>query len=185
MNYVAIGAMAVIGWLFGTSGFGKTRSASARNDLRASLRALTWLPKRVVGPILVTLSLAEIVLALGCTAAIPASVLRLAGHRAFALTMLSSAGALLAILTAGVAAVLHSGEPARCACFGRDKRPISQVHLIRNALSLLSAVVGVSALAQSPGKPIEAAAGTVAVAVGVILSLILVNLDDMVALFQP
>jgi Methylamine utilisation protein MauE len=185
VNYLAVGAMATLGWLFGTSGLSKTRTAAARNDLRISLRALTWLPKQAVGPVAATLSLAEIALALGCAVAIAASILRLPGHRAFALTALVSASALVAILTVGVGATLRSGEPARCACFGRDERPISRVHLLRNALLLLIAIAGVGALARSPGEPIDAASGALAVAVGVILSVILVNLDDIVTLFKP
>jgi hypothetical protein len=185
MNYFTIGAMAVLGGLFGVPGFAKTRTATARSDLRESLGALTWLPKRLVGPASATLSLTEIALALGCTTAIPAALLRLPGHRAFALAVLASAGALLTILTAGVGGALRSSEPVHCTCFGRDERPISRVHLVRNALCLVIAVAGVSALARSPGKPIDAATGALAVAVGVVLSVILISLDDIVALLQP
>jgi hypothetical protein len=91
----------------------------------------------------------------------------------------------LAILTAGVGAALRSSEPVRCTCFGRDERPIGKVHLVRNGLCLLIAVAGVSALAYAPGKPIDAAAGVLAVAVGVVVSVIIINLDDIVTLLQP
>lgn len=88
-----------------------------------------------------------------------------------------AAALLTAGLTAGVAVVLRRGIEVRCACFGSSAGALAPVHLVRNAVLLVAALVG--------GYSAPGASPVVAVPAGVALALIVIRFEDLDFLFRP
>jgi hypothetical protein len=90
--------------------------------------------------------------------------------------------ALTLALVSGVAVALSRGTQAPCSCFGGSSgRPLGSAHLIRNIvlLALLAAGLAVSVLQRDrPGL----ADSLLAVAAGLVLSLLIIRWEDLVAL---
>lgn len=96
---------------------------------------------------------------------------------------LAAAGATLAAMTAGILAALRGGKRGTCRCFGASEAPLGRVHVVRNLLLITGAATGLAAAfagAESPAHPAGLALAAVVAAVGI---LIVVRLDDLVALF--
>ncbi|HEX6356411.1 MauE/DoxX family redox-associated membrane protein [Actinophytocola sp.] len=92
--------------------------------------------------------------------------------------------ALLAAFTVAVAAALRRGETASCNCFGRSTVPLQPRHLVRNALLMAVAVVGlVAGLAGPAGAEVTGMA--LAGAAAVVLAVLVLNLDALADLFTP
>jgi hypothetical protein len=98
---------------------------------------------------------------------------------------LAGAGATLTVMTAGILAALRRGRRGTCRCFGASDTPLGRVHVVRNLFLITGAATGLAAgLAtagtESPAHPAGLALAAVVAAVGI---LIVVRLDDLVALF--
>ncbi|MBO3748317.1 hypothetical protein J5X84_19765 [Streptosporangiaceae bacterium NEAU-GS5] len=93
----------------------------------------------------------------------------------------AAAAALLTVFVAAQAATLARGEKnAPCACFGRSATPVGPVTLARDAALLAVALLGL--LAPPPdGSAME----IVAALAGFVLGLLVVAVEDIVALFSP
>ncbi|WP_407936533.1 MauE/DoxX family redox-associated membrane protein [Lentzea tibetensis] len=115
------------------------------------------------------------------TAAEAAAVVLLAlphtGSLGFAL-----AGLLLAAFVAGIVLGLRRGTTAPCRCFGASETPLGWPHVIRNAVLLCAAALG---LITGPAVPTEIGGIAVTAACAAIAGLAVVRLDDLVALFRP
>jgi hypothetical protein len=133
---------------YGWSAASKLRGGPAYRAFRDGLAATKLVSARRTGTVAAVLVAAETVVASLCAAALIMSVLTRPGAPAtFALrcTALACAAALTAVLTAGVATVVHRGVTAPCACFGsRGANPLSAVHVTRNACLLVVLIAGVT-----------------------------------------
>jgi methylamine utilization protein MauE len=104
-------------------------------------------------------------------------------------TRLGAAGPVLALLvltalTGGVVRAMTSDGPrVACACFGRTGRPLGLPHLVRNAVLLLAAGFASVSVGLDPVRA-EGGDLVVAVAVGVVLAVVVIGLDDIVDLFS-
>jgi hypothetical protein len=92
--------------------------------------------------------------------------------------------ALLAMFSGGIAAAVRRGVDASCHCFGGSSAPVGPQHLVRNAVLFAVAVGG---LVAGPARLAGPNRGglVVALAAAVVLAVLVVRLDDLVALFAP
>lgn len=94
------------------------------------------------------------------------------------------AGLLAVAFAAAVVAALRRGDRAPCNCFGVSARPVGGVHLVRNAVLVVVAGLGLAAGAVAAG-PVEAAGVAAAVVAGVVVAALVVRADDLAELFRP
>ncbi len=184
MVYVLVGLMAVLWLVFGVSAWSKVHSHAARRSFAGSLRPLGLLPDRLVAPVATAVTAGEILLTVGCTWAMLATV-ALPGERVVVVAVLAAAGLLLSVLTLGVGLALGRGANGRCACFGATERPLSRRHLVRNSLLLLIVAGGLAGVATAPPRPAQPAGVVLGLAAGLAAALVLIHLDDLAALFGP
>ena len=88
---------------------------------------------------------------------------------------------LLAAFTVALAAALRRGETAPCHCFGSGSTPLGRRHLVRNAVLLSIAALGLAFPTTSPPSAESLPAATIAIAA----ALIVIRFDDLVDLYQP
>jgi hypothetical protein len=88
---------------------------------------------------------------------------------------------LLAAFTVALAAALRRGETAPCHCFGSGGTPLGRRHLVRNAVLLSIAALGLAFPATSPPLAESLPAATIAIAAAVLV----IRFDDLVELYQP
>jgi hypothetical protein len=165
MPWAAAAAQGLLIVVFLASAAGKLRG---RRSLRAFASSLVSL--RLVGPG------AAVPVAAAVAAAEAGAAVLLVGTRTAGF---AAAVVLLSVLSLGVAVVLARGTAAPCRCFGASATPLSRRHLVRNALLTGAAVLGLAAPAGSPPGAL------LAVAAGVAAGVLVVVMDDLVALFAP
>src|SRR6266508_4237143 len=90
MVYVLVGLMAVLWLVFGVSAWSKVHSGAARRSFAGSLRPLGLLPDRLVAPVATAVTAGEILLTVGCTWAMLATV-ALPGERVVVVAFLAAA----------------------------------------------------------------------------------------------
>jgi hypothetical protein len=89
---------------------------------------------------------------------------------------------LLSAFTVAIAAALRRGETASCNCFGRSTTPMGVRHLVRNALLLTVAGIGlVSGVGGRTGA--EVPGMVLAGASAVVLAVLVLNLELLTDLF--
>ena len=175
--------------VYGTSAAAKLGSRRAYRSYRAGLGEARLVPARLLPAMAAALAAGETAVTAGLTAA--AVLTAVAGPGAVTVTAVSLSGAALltAILAAGVAVVVRRGTRARCACFGAASggsagRLLGRVHLVRN-LGLLAVVcAGLAADGVANDRPAPAGMVTAALA-GAVTAVLLVRLDDLIAVFTP
>lgn len=165
MSYLLVAARVLLGAVFAVSAASKARPADHR-AFRRTVRDWTGgrVPAAPAAAALVALEAAVPVL----LAVRPAAGLALAA-------------ALLAVFTAAIIVQLRRGSPAGCRCFGSTGAPVSSLHVVRNAVLLAVAVAGLAASGSSRWDGSIAAVGGLALLLGVLV----VRMDDLVALFGP
>jgi hypothetical protein len=94
---------------------------------------------------------------------------------------LALAAAVLAILTAGTGLAVARGADAPCQCFGVSASPLGRRHVVRDALLCAVAAVGSAAAGSGGAHPAGAA---LSLGTGLVVSLFIVFLDDLAALFN-
>jgi len=94
----------------------------------------------------------------------------------------AAAATLLAAFAGAHALALARGVPATCACFGRAASRVGALGLARTGLLFGASVVGILAPPAGSGGTAPALAA-LAVLAGCAVGLLLVNLEDVVALF--
>lgn len=177
-----VGILGMSAGVFATSAFAKLRSPPAYRDYRAGLRAMRLLPPGLLTGTAVTLVAVEAITACGLAAA--AGLLAAGASAAYPLSVLAVtvAAALTLVLVSGVAVALSRGVQAPCSCFGGSSvRPLGAAHLIRNIVLLVLLAAGLAASALQRGRP-GLGGAVVAVAAGLVLSLLIIRWDDLVAL---
>ncbi|MFC4059964.1 MauE/DoxX family redox-associated membrane protein [Planomonospora corallina] len=172
MEYVAIACGALLSTVFGVSGAGKIRRPV---EFAASVGALRLLPPRASGLAASLLTAAELLVAV----LLPVSLLLSAE---VALAGFAGSAALSALFCAVIVITLKRGIRATCNCFGRAAAEYSTRHVVRNAALVLIALGGAgSSLAAGP---VHTPATILAIAVGLVLGILVVAMDDLVALFH-
>ncbi|SCL71060.1 Methylamine utilisation protein MauE [Micromonospora citrea] len=175
MSYVSGFSQCLLALVFLASAAGKLRGRPAFRAFADSLRTMDLLPARMVVPVAGAVVAAEAVVPL-LLAPLPGAALTTVG---FAL-----AAALLAAFTVAVAVVLRRGTQASCRCFGEAAAaPFGRHHLARNVVLTVVAGIGGYAASGDPGTTVGTAA--LSVPLGVVGALVVVRLDDLVALFSP
>ncbi|HUC57481.1 MAG TPA: MauE/DoxX family redox-associated membrane protein [Streptosporangiaceae bacterium] len=171
--------------VFAASAFAKLRGRTAYLDFRSGLSATTLLPPRALPRVAAVLAAAEVLVAVALACAAALTVAGLAVASALAGSALSLAFVLTAVLAAGVAAVIRRGVTATCACFGaRGARPLSAAHLARNVSLLVVVFAGLMCAPFAAGRP-PAAGAALALAGGLVLSLVFIRWDDLAYLVAP
>jgi hypothetical protein len=185
MSYVSVGLLATLWCVFAASSWSKARSRPALRAFADSLRPLPLLAARLVDPVAVLVTIAELVLVLGITWSVLAMAAGWPAARPGGILVLVLALLLLAVLTTGVILAVRRDIGARCACFGATQQPLSWRHVVRNALLLAVTAAALVTVAAAQTHPLPVAGVLISVAAGSVGALILVRLDDLVELFLP
>lgn len=122
-------------------------------------------------------------LAVGVIAA-EVAVVALTALPATARVGLVLAGLLAVAFAVAVLAALRRGDRAPCNCFGSSVRPVGRTHLVRNAVLIVVAGLGLAAGAAEAG-PVGPAGGIAAVIAGSVVAALVVRADDLADLFEP
>lgn len=198
MSYVLWFSRCLLALVFLASAAGKLTGRHAFRAFADSLRTMDLLPTRLVVPVAGAVVAAEAAVpplllvplvpllpvpppdaataSTGSTVTDVGPVLSTVG---FAL-----AAALLLGFTVAVATVLRRGTSASCRCFGQaTTAPFGRHHLVRNVVLIVIAATGGYAALVDPGRSVGTA--VVSVPLAVLGALVVVRLDDIVALFRP
>jgi hypothetical protein len=168
MHYVAFGCRVVLGVVFGWAAASKLRSRREFLRYVSTVPGLAPVPYRWSVPIGALVVVAEAIVALSM---LDGSTATLGFHLAAVMSL---------AFTVVVVRALQRGRTTTCRCFGTETR-LRRRHVARNAGLTLLAVAG----AVTPGAAVHPA-GAVVVGVGsLVLGLLIVRLDDLVALFSP
>jgi hypothetical protein len=89
---------------------------------------------------------------------------------------------LLAAFTAGIVVVLRRQRAVTCRCFGASTTKLGATHVVRNLLLFTLCVAGAVSAAVAAGPPPTAPGAALALSVAAIGVLIVVRIDDLVAL---
>lgn len=174
MSYAALGCQWLLVAVFGAAAAGKLTSRQAYAEFVVSTgRLLPTRWSRWRRPAAVGVLVGELVTAM--LLVVPAT----------ATLGFTAAAGLGLLFGAGVAAALRRGERAPCRCFGISTTPLGRPHLVRNALVAGVAVGGLTSTLLAPAGPVHPAGALVAVAAGLVTAVLVVRLDDVVALFAP
>jgi hypothetical protein len=184
MQYVLAGLIAALVVVFGASANSKVRSRAAHGEFVDSLRDWRVVPARLVAPVAVAVTGAEIAIVAGGISTLAASVI-VSSWRTFALLTLAVAAPLLAALTVGIMMAMRRGADAQCACFGATARPLSGVHVVRDLVLLAATAGGLVLAATGPDRLARPAGALLALVAGTVCGLVVVRLDDMIELFSP
>lgn len=172
MGYATVACGALLVTVFTASGVGKIRDPA---EFAVSIGALGLFPGRLSVLVARVLTGAELLVVLAL-----ASSPVLGGG--FAPAGFAGGAVLSACLCAGLALVLKRGVRARCNCFGRAGAEYSARHVIRNALLGVVAFAG-GAASTAPGA-VSFPGAVVAASAGLVLGLLVIAMDDLVALFR-
>lgn len=175
MSHLLLFTRCLLALVFAASAVSKLRGRHAFGEFAESLRDMRLLPSWAVRPIATVVALAEAAVP-PLLIPLPFSVLTTAG---FVL-----AGLLLSGFTVAVATVLRRKVSATCRCFGGSTAaPFGRHHVVRNLL--LTACAAAGAYASATEAPTTVSAAALAVPFAAVAALIVIRLDDLVALFTP
>jgi hypothetical protein len=166
MTYVEFGCRCVLGVVFAVSALSKTWKKGAFAAFRLATAALVPSARRYASALSTVVVVAEAAIVVALV------VLGTAG--------LVAACLLLTAFTVAIAAAVRRGDAASCRCFGATATPVSARHLVRNALLIAVAALGLAMPGQAGGDP--AALGLAAVA-GVVVAVLVISFDAVADLF--
>ncbi|MFD7666862.1 MauE/DoxX family redox-associated membrane protein [Streptomyces sp. NPDC059788] len=169
MHYLAIAVRCLLVLVFLFSAVGKVAGRGRFSAFKTSLGSLRLLPPSLALPVAVAVVTAE--WAVCVLLVVPATAL--AGSVA--------AAGLLAAFAAGVTVSVRRGIRQPCACFGPSGAPLGPRHVLRNVCLAGTATLG--AVAALPDAPLHRGGVAIAMAGGSVLGLLVVALDDLLALF--
>jgi hypothetical protein len=185
MTELTIAVLAMAACVFGASSGAKLSSRRNYLAFRQGLSETALIPPRMLPAVSAGLAASEATTASALAVAAALSVARVPGSVAVSCVALASAIALTTVLVAGVGAVLRAGTRATCACFGAvSARTLNGTHLARNAGLLAALAAGLVSNAFR-NEHSGSATWTIAIAVGAIMALLLIRLDDLTELFAP
>ena len=185
MTEVVIAVLSAAGCVYLASSTAKLRGRSAYRSFRAGLTETGLVSRRSLPAAAAALAGGEALVTVGVLAAAALTAVSAPGAAAVTACALGLAIALTSVLAAGVAVIVRRGTRARCACFGSaSERPLGRPHLARNLGLLALLAAALACAAHSHGQP-PAAGATVAVIGGAVAGILLIRVDDLVALFAP
>lgn len=170
--------LAMVQWRSGwalRAAIAKVSGRVAYADFRGWLSSAAGVPRGLAGP----LAAGTVALEGATAAAIAVPALAPAGFAVAAL--------LLVVFSASVRSMMRRRVGVPCRCFGAGTRPPGPLHLARNGALLAVAAAG-GALTSTAGTAWPPAPGTasfLAVVSGATAALLLINLDEIVALYRP
>lgn len=168
MTYVEFGCRCALGVVFAVSALSKTWKKGTFAAFRLATAALVPSARRYATALSTVVVVAEagIVVAL----AVPGT----------AVAGLVAACLLLSAFTVAIAAAVRRGATTSCRCFGATATPVSARHLVRNALLIAVAALGLAMPGQAADDPV--ALGLAAVA-GIVVAVLVVSFDAVADLF--
>ncbi len=178
MGYLVVGCRVLVGTVFAIAVVGKIRGTVPLRAFVRSLGDLASVPRRLRPVVAAAVLL--------CEAAVPV-LLALPGTAPAGLGL---AGAVLATFTVALGRAWRRGVREPCRCFGAGAAPLSRAQVVRNGLLTTIAAAGLAAALRwpapsAPGAGAAAAGIALAALAGVIAAMVLIRLDDIVALFAP
>lgn len=186
MGTLLVAAIVTLWLVFTVSATSKVASVKRQRAFAQSLNALPLLPTPLVVAVAAAVSGVESVIAAGLGTALVGVVISAAWAVQIAVLSMLLAFGLLGVLTGGIVMALRRRSTASCACFGASDRPLSWRHVLRNSLMQLVGVFGVViAAAATPAVVVDPVGAGLAGAVGVVVAVVLIRLDDIVELFAP
>lgn len=172
MQYVEVAGRLLLATLFVLALAGKVSGRGAWDGFVESIREMAVIGRAAVPAAAVAVTVAEtavIVLVL-----VP---LRWAGTAGFAL-----AAGLLGCFALAIRAVTRRGAAVPCHCFGPSRTPIGVPHLVRNAILVAAALLGL--VGSLVNGSFDLALSAVAGVFGAVLGLLMARWDDLVALVR-
>jgi hypothetical protein len=185
MGSAVAGVLVLASIVFCVSATAKLRSQAAYRQFRTAIADTGLLPRSLRPQITAALAAAEAVTAAGLVTAAAMMYAAVPGAVRAAQAAIIGAVLLTTALSAGVAAVIHRGVLAPCACFGASsEQPLGTSHLIRNSSLLALLLAGLAgSLFAGPATQVPAAA-TDAFA-GSVIALLLIRWEDLASLLTP
>src|SRR5262245_60135190 len=170
MSYLLLLCRAILAGVFIASLISKVRSGRAYAAFRRSIDAWQVVPRRWSAPIAPAVATGEaaVVLLLALLRTVPIGCV--------------AAALLLSAFTVGISVVRRRRRAVTCRCFGASTTEVVAAHLVRNVLLLVLCVTGVVTAVTVDGPQPTAAGAVLALLVAAVGVLIVVRLDDIVAL---
>ncbi|GAA1011101.1 methylamine utilization protein MauE [Acrocarpospora pleiomorpha] len=157
--------------VFLTSSVGKIFHYSSFTD---SVREMRLLPIGAVPSATILIITAELIAALSILVGLMTNSALLV--YAFALS-----AALCVVFNLAITTVIHRGSSVTCNCFGRQASEFSARHIVRNTLLVAAAIVGM--LSADVGVGSWTTETGITIVAGLILSLLVILMDDLADLF--
>ena len=166
MEFAAMGCRTLLVVVFAVAVVGKLRSAEAFEAFVRSVQGLASLPSRRSRAVARVVAGAEVA---GVVLLVPPTRVAIIG---FALV-----GCMLGAFTLAMAASLRRGMRVPCRCFGASTRSTGPLQLVRNGF--LMAVAAGGAVGTFHGLPQTPGGLAVACGTGLVLGVVVTNLDDI------
>ncbi|GAB3425396.1 MauE/DoxX family redox-associated membrane protein [Flindersiella endophytica] len=173
MEYVVLACQVTLAGVFLFSFASKVRNRNAYEEFVASVVILRLARYR-----------GSRVLALATVAAEAASVILLIVPST-SKAGLALAACLLTAFTTVIAVELRRGSRAPCRCFGASSTPLGLPHLLRNLILLAAGGTGLVGGLTATAAPRDPAWTVLTLAAAALALVLVVRLDDLVALFSP
>jgi hypothetical protein len=185
MTELVIIVLTMAGCVYAASSGAKLTSRRNYLTFTDGLRETALVPGRLLRATAAVMAWAEAAVAASLAGSVILTGAGLPRSVPVAAVALACATVLTGLLTAGVSVVIRAGTRATCACFGaRAGRELGGSHLARNAGLFTLLVV---ALIGNEFRHDRLAVGATVVAVltGAVAAMLVIRLDDLVALFAP
>jgi len=177
MTYLLVACGVVLTGVFATSAASKLRGRAAFAEFVTATARIGGFRPDQARPMAMVVAGAEAAIVLGfITAALAASRV-LAG--------LATAGSalLLAVFTGAIVRAMRRGAAVPCRCFGASKTPLGRRHLVRNAVLLVAAALGLATALAAGSAPVHPAGLAVAAGAGVLVAILAIATDEIADLF--
>ncbi|MEU9510863.1 MauE/DoxX family redox-associated membrane protein [Micromonospora sp. NPDC048170] len=172
MQYLALAIRCLIGAVFLTSAVSKVAGPDRFAIFLASVREMRVLPTGLARPAAWVVVAGEFVI---CgLLVVPAGQAAVAGF--------TIAAGLLTTFAAAIVGAVRQGRRTSCRCFGPTVAPLGYRHAVRNVALAGFAVVG--AMTATASRPTDVGAMLLAAFVGLVLSVPVIALDDIVQLYR-
>lgn len=169
MSYLTLTARVLVAGVFLLAVVAKMRRRAAFTDFAESLSVARLVRHRLRHVVAAATVLTEVAVVALLT--VPMTVT--AG--------LALAALVSTVFAVGIGLVLRRGTHAACLCFGRSRTILGPVHVARNVVLVVVAVIGIAAAGTT--GPLEPGGVAVALAAAAVLIVVVRFLDDIVPAF--
>jgi hypothetical protein len=179
VTYLLVACGVLLALVFATSAASKLRGRTALAEFTAAVGRLGAVGADRARVLAVVVAAAEALVAV--LFAVAAAV----RSRPVAAVAFACSALLLAGFTVAIVAARRRGEAVPCRCFGPSRTPLGPQHVVRNAVLLLAAGIGLAAAGGASRGAADPAELAVAAGAGLVLALLVIATDEIVFLFQP